>query len=92
MKKLTKKAIRAELLKSLFDPKYSPAFQVIIGMASPTYNMRKSIELIHEALNAIDYKTTNEKLEQAISVLALTKAANNETVQSKTHNKDRTRS
>ncbi len=65
----SKKSLRDQLMKSLFDPRESGPMKIVVELANPLYCEVKAIELIRES--QAHKSQRREKLQQAISVLAL---------------------
>lgn len=74
----SKASIRRSLLESEFDPRAQTPMSVVVGLKDPSYGETRAIELIHEAkLVTTDSAQYQEKLSQAISLLALAKVQRN---------------
>lgn len=72
------KSLKATLLESAFDPRaQGKPMSVVVSLNDPTYCETRAIELIHEAKITPDLVQHNEKLTQAISLLALSKVQRN---------------
>jgi hypothetical protein len=67
-------SIRRALLESEFNPREQSPLSIVVGLNDPSYGETRAIELIHEAkLTVKDLAQYQEKLSQAISLLALAK-------------------
>lgn len=70
----SKKTVRETLLQSLFDPRDASPMSIVVSMDDPAFAESKAIELIHEGKQCARLGTMdqyNEKIAQAISLLAL---------------------
>lgn len=95
---ITKKRIREILAQSVFTPsETNTPFAQVVQFNNPQYGEYKAIELIQQAQLSVDgqgdqdYSVYVDKIVQAISILALSRAQR-ETIRAKTHGKIGTRS
>lgn len=73
-KKVTKRQIQSLLSESAFSPSEKTPFSIVVQMEDPDYAELKAVELILEARAHTGSCYYNDRIQQAIGLLALARA------------------